>query len=400
MKLYFLWLKRILFSSQSLFQFSSLFSLIGLVLAVCSLTVAVLIINAFSTGLESVLIDRQGHVQVQSDHTFESEESLDWLSDYQEDIKNQVFFLSFEGLIVEGQSFKGALFEAIEDEKIKELAFFKKRLQEGALNKTSPFILIGSELAKQLKVSVGDQLSVVVPQSKEGVFSRRQAQFELAGIMDFGSYEFNSFFVLMPLSSAQKFLFPQSPHQVSGIKLWLWNKDKSTGISQDIAQILGDSYLVTSWKSADPVFFEIIESDKKIIFFVLLILIVSAGFNVSSSLFVQVFRRAKEINLLKAIGIRQSSLRNLFLLNALVLGCLGSSAGLILGLIFCRLLIFLQNQWQLIPIQTYQISEMTWSWRFSDLLFIFFISLLIIVLSAVLPARRAYKMNIKQALSY
>ena len=57
-----------------------------------------------------------------------------------------------------------------------------------------------------------------------------------------------------------------------------------------------------SWKDMDRHFFEVIESDKKIIFLVLLILMIVAGFNVSSSLFVQVFRKTKEISIFKSFG--------------------------------------------------------------------------------------------------
>ena len=143
-----------------------------------------------------------------------------------------------------------------------------------------------------------------------------------------------------------------------------------------------------------------IESDKKIIFLVLLILIVSAGFNVSSSLFIQVFKRTKEISILKAMGVRKGVIRNLFLLNGFILGFFGSVLGIIFGLLIFGLLVFLQNQWSFIPAQSYQISEIAWSWSFFDLLQIFLVSLFVIVLSSVLPARRAYKMNVKRALSY
>ena len=397
MNLYILWFRRILFSPQALFQFSSLFSLFGLVLAVASLTVALLAVNSFSAGLELVLIDRQGHILVQSESPSSKEELWEELSFYENQIENEVFFLSFEALLVKDKLFKGVLFEAIEDEKLKELSFFKKRLLEGDLESGAEHsIIIGSELGKILNLSVGSQVSVISAQSEDPLFSRQQAEFQVAGVIDFGRHDFNSFFALMPLSSAKKMGFDK----ISGVKLWLKDKEQSFSLTRELSQNLSSLYSVQSWRSADPVFFEIIQSDKKIIFFVLIVLVISAGFNISSSLFTQVFRRTKEINILKALGIENARLRNLFLLNGLVLGCAGVFLGILLGLSACYLLVFIQNKWYIIPAQTYQIHEIVWRWNDSDLFLIFSLSLLVIVLSSILPARRACKINIKQALSY
>ena len=428
MNLYTLWLRRVLFSSQTLFQFSSLFSLFGLVLAVASLTVALLAVNGFSAGLEKILVNRQGHILVQPAVPSSREEILEELSFYRGDIDRELFFFSFEALLVKDSSFKGVLFEAIEDDKIERLSFLKTSLLEGSLNHSTKVnreksseealgrfqegnlesltkreskdladsLFIGSELAKVLNLSVGSKLSAVIAGSEDPLFSRKRADFQVKAVLDFGRHDFNSSFALLPLSSAQKLGFDK----LSGVKLWLKDSRQSLPLSQKLSQSLPPSYSVKSWMSADPAFFEIIQSDKKIIFFVLIILVVSAGFNVSSSLFIQVFKRTKEINLLKALGVESSHLRNLFLLNGLILGFAGSIFGIILGLFVCWLLILIQNKWSLIPAQTYQINEIVWEWSFYDLFLIFFLSLFVITLSSALPARRASKLNIKTALSY
>jgi len=394
MNFYTLWLRRVLFSSQTLFQFSSLFSLFGLVLAVASLTVALLAINGFSAGLESILVNRQGHILVQSDPPSSKEEILEELFSYRESIDKKLFFFSFEALLVKDSSFKGVFFEAIEDDKIKELSFLKHNLLEGSLENSGKSLLVGSELAKTLKLSVGSELSAVL--TGETLFSRKRINFQVGAILDFGRHDFNSSFALLPLSSVQKLGFDK----LSGVKIWLKDGTQSLALSQKMSETLPPSYSAQSWIQADPTFFEIIQSDKKIIFFVLIVLVLAAGFNVSSSLFIQVFKRTKEINLLKALGVESSHLRNLFLLNGLILGFAGSFIGILLGLLVCRLLIMIQNKWSFIPAQTYQISKIAWEWSFSDLALIFFLSLFVIVLSSVLPARRAYHRNIKTALSY
>ena len=220
MAFYILWLKRVLFS-RAVFQFSSLFSLFGLVLAVSVLTVAVLAVSGFSSALEKTIIDKQGHLRIQSENEVFKEELLEVTADYKEFWDKQFFFLSFEALVIKGQSFKGAFFEAIEDESLKNLSFFKNRMIEGDLSFQQPFIVLGSELAKELNLSVGSELSVITSQGSN--FSRKQAQFKLAGIIDFGRYEFNSFFALLPLSMSELLDF----NKVSGLSVWLKNKNQT-----------------------------------------------------------------------------------------------------------------------------------------------------------------------------
>ena len=348
MNFYTLWLRRVLFSSQTLFQFSSLFSLFGLVLAVASLTVALLAINGFSAGLEKILVNRQGHILVQPATPSSREEILEELSFYREDIERELFFFSFEALLVKDSSFKGVLFEAIEDDKIEQLSFLKTSLLEGSLNhstkvsrensseevlesfqegdleslikrepkKLADSLFIGSELAKVLNLSVGSKLSAVISGSEDLLFSRKRTDFQVKAILDFGRHDFNSSFALLPLSSAQKLGFDK----LSGVKLWLKDSRQSLPLSQKLSQSLPPSYSVKSWMSADPAFFEIIQSDKKIIFFVLIILVISAGFNVSSSLFIQIFKRTKEINLLKALGVESSHIEKSFFIKRIDFG--------------------------------------------------------------------------------
>ena len=396
MNFYWLWLKRILFSSQTVFQFSALFSFFGLILAVASVTVALLAVEGFSSGLEKALIGRQGHLRIQAkDHIFK-EELLEDISAYKDFFANQVLFLSFEGLILRDSRFKGVVFEAVEDEKLKSLSFLKKHILEGDLESSEDFVVLGSDLARELKVSVGSLVSVIVSRSEDSYFSKKQARFKVSAIADFGRHEFNSSFVLMPLSSAGSLGF----NQISGVNLWIKNQDQASFLKHKLESSLEDFYFVRLWKDMDRSFFEVIESDKKIIFFILLILIVSAGFNVSSSLFVQVFRKTKDISILKAMGAKRGLIRNLFLFNGLVVGFFGSAIGILAGLFVCYMLIFIQNKWRLIPAKIYQVNEIVWDWRNSDLLLIFIASLIIVILSSLLPANRACKMNVKTGLSH
>lgn len=397
MGFYGLWLKRVVFSSKTIFQFSALFSLFGLVLAVASLTVAILVVNGFSSGLEKAIVEKQGHLRIQAKDAVSRETLLNDISPYKKFIAHQALFSSFEGLILQGTNFKGVIFEAVEDEKLKSLSFLKERILEGRLDHPEPFVIVGSDLAQELQIEAGAKVLVTTSDSTKGHFSRRSpSPFKVSGIVDFGRHKLNSFLVVMPLSVAPSL----GKERVSGVNVWLKNPAKVLLVQKRMRKGLRDSYIIQSWKDMDKYFFEVIESDKKIIFLVLLILMVVAGFNVSSSLFVQVFRKTKEISILKALGAKKELIRGLFLINGLIFGLVGSVFGLILGFFFCYILIVLQNTFRFVPAKVYKVNEMVLDWQTTDILFIFIASVSVVILSSLLPAYRAYKMDVKRGLSH
>ena len=157
---------------------------------------------------------------------------------------------------------------------------------------------------------------------------------------------------------------------------------------------------MSSWKDLERNFFEVIEMDKKIIFLVLLILIFAAGFNVSASLFVTVFRRTREISILKALGASGKLIAGLFLMEGLVLGLTGAVLGAGLGLSLCYGLLKLQSHWNFIPLEVYQANEIVLRLNSSDAVKVLAATLTVSFLASWLPALRAYKRDVTEGLTW
>lgn len=391
---YKLWLKRVLFSTRNLFQFSSLFSLFGLILGVASLTTALLVVEGFSTGLKRAIWDISGHVIVLSETPLSKKNFQEKIKPHQSAIKNQIDFLSFEGLILKSGNFKGALFEGVDINGLQKNARLKNRLIKGSLFGGEDFLIVGSALANELNLQHGSLVSVVAPQSGPRL-SRKQKMFTVSAVVDFGRHTLNSRYVLMPLSSAQ--VLKQQAGKFSGSRFWL--KDASQ--SEDIVLNLRMNHpllRVSSWRDIEKDFFKVIEMDKRIIFFVLLILILAAGFNVSGSLFVTVFRRTREISILKAMGAGKGLIAGLFLMEGLILGVIGAFLGVFLGWGVCKGLLWLQNQWNFIPLDVYQANEIVLSIKGADIPIIFAVTLTVSFLASLLPAIRAYNRDVTEGL--
>ena len=397
MNFYLLWAKRSLFSLRAMFQFSALFSLFGLVLSVACLTLVILVIEGFSSALEDSMVSRQGHLRVVAHRPLPKRQILQDMAPYKDKILNQVPFAEFEGLIVKGDQFKGAIFEAVEDKSLKTSPFLKNRIfNKGKGNPSGLFLIPGAGLAEELKLKPGDTVKALAPPLDNSHRLMRSASVKIEAIADFGRHEFNSYLSIAPLSLTKKL----GMKGVSGLNIWLKQKSQTDWLKKQIQKDSQGFYSVSSWKDKDKAFFQVIESDKKIIFFVLFVLIAAAGFNISGSLFVQVFRKTKDISILKALGAGNKTIRNIFLLKGMFLGCVGTTAGVFFGLCLCRLLIFAQNKWQIIPESIYKISSLSFQWQSLDILLLWGAGLAVALFSSVWPAKRALRMSVTQGLSF
>ena len=399
---YRLWLRRIIFSPSDVFQLTSLFSIFGLILGVAVLTIALLAVNGFSFSLQKVIVDRNGHLVFLSETKRPAEDFLEKLKTYQPEIRHSVPFLSFTGLASNSRQLKGVVFEGLDFQSFPSDLNFQKRILKGRIDLTNskPFVILGRSLAKDLKADVGDLIqAVIVEPSKNIGFSRQKQTFPVGGIADFGKHDLNSRSVLLPLSSGQELM--GQGNQASGLRIWLKDREQAKHFAKMLNYQYGDSgYQAISWMDMEKAFFNNINSDKRIIFFVLLILIIAAGFNVSSTLFVQVFKKTREISILKAMGAANSVILRIFLLRGLALGLFGGLLGLFSGLAVFQGLLFFQKKWSLLPEEVYQVSEIVLHWKTWDLVLIFISTLIVVLLASLLPARRACHIPIKEGLTY
>lgn len=389
------WIKKVLFFSNNIFKSSSLFSLLSLVLACTFLSVAILVVNGFSASLEKSLIDLNGHIMVSAPSPVSKKQFLKPLSQYKKDIQHQSPFLSFEGLLLKSKQFKGVIFEARSFKKLP--LFFKNRILKGRISNHKEGVVIGKALAQELRLKIGSPVYAIVP-LQGSILKKKSKQISVVAIIDFGSYDLNSRYVLVPLSAGQ-YLYQQAS-KVSGIRLWLYQKDKVNSFMLKIKNQMPNSFEIFSWKQLETAFFKMIESDKKIIFFVLFLLIIVAGFNTSSSLFVNVFKKTKEISILKTMGASRFLLFSIFSLKGLIIGIIGSTLGILLGSSIFFSLIEIQKKWNFIPETIYKVNPIYAEWNYKDFLLLFLATLLVTFIASLLPARRACLIDIKQGLDY
>ena len=131
---------------------------------------------------------------------------------------------------------------------------------------------------------------------------------------------------------------------------------------------------------------------------ILILIILVASFNISSMLMITVFRKTKEIGILKAIGLSSKEIRKIFIYEGLILGIEGLFSGLLVG----GILAFLLKKYRFIklPEMVYNLSRLPIQITFKDILFMCIAVIVIVALSTFYPAHRAGRLNPAEALRY
>jgi lipoprotein-releasing system permease protein len=196
-------------------------------------------------------------------------------------------------------------------------------------------ILLGSRLASRLSVYPGDIVTLVpVTQAKVnpalGVAVPRFWKFEVTGLFDTGMFQYDNQFVVMSRPLAQR--FTGLGDAVSGIAVRVDDPDRAPEIGAALEERLGYPYRALDWQTQNSSLFSALQLEKLAMGLVIFFIMVVAAFNIVGTLTMVVTDKTREIGILKAMGLTSAAIRRVFLVQGAVIGLVGTTIGLILGL--------------------------------------------------------------------
>jgi lipoprotein-releasing system permease protein len=203
-----------------------------------------------------------------------------------------------------------------------------------------PGILVGRELVKQTHLYQGEEVRVVSPLSDPsnpdatGTPIPFNRDYRVAGIFFTGMYEYDLKYVYVSLDSFQEFL--DRGDAVDGIEVRIHDPDDSS-VAERIRITLGPSYSVKDWKELNRSLFSALKLEKIAMFIVLGIVILVASFSIVGNLIMVVVEKQREIALLKTLGASDNSVMQLFAIQGLLIGLIGTTLGVLFGLGACYL---------------------------------------------------------------
>jgi lipoprotein-releasing system permease protein len=200
---------------------------------------------------------------------------------------------------------------------------------------TRPGVIIGRELAKNLRLYPGDDVNIISPFGGIGPSGAipKSKPFRIAGIFFSGMFEYDTKFVYLALPAAQKF-FDQTG-QATGIEAKVANADETEPVVARIQAALGGKYEVRDWKDLNKSLFSALKIEKILMFVLLCFIILVAAFSIIANGTMLVMEKGREIAILKAMGASDGGILGTFLLLGLFIGALGTLTGMVAGVLGC-----------------------------------------------------------------
>ncbi len=206
-------------------------------------------------------------------------------------------------------------------------------LPPDAPRRTLPGILIGRELARSLRVYIGDEVDLVSPQGGVGPTGAipKSKPFRIAGEFYTGMLEYDSKYAFVSLPVAQRFC--ERPDEITGIELRVKNDDHTEGVMARLGKALGAAYSVRDWKELNRGLFAALKLEKILMFVALSFIVLVAAFSIIANGVVMVFEKKREIAMLRAMGMETKSVVAVFLLVGTLIGSIGIGLGVSIGLV-------------------------------------------------------------------
>ncbi len=256
-------------------------------------------------------------------------------------------------------------------------------------------VLIGSELAGNLRVRAGDDVVLMFPSQLSTI--PKMAKFKVRSLFHSGMYEYDANLCYITLTDAQK-LFDLPAGSVSGIGLKLSDWDSSAIMEKYFQQVLKYPYWVRSWQRMNGNLFAALKLEKIMMFIILGLIILVASFNIISNLLLLSVEKAREIGIMSAVGIPRVRIGLVFFWEGVITGGTGIILGFICGI--SAVLALAKYQFIKLPADVYYMDHLPAKIVPFDVASVAVAALFITIVAAIYPAWQATRMNPLDAIRY
>jgi len=391
-------------------SFISLISMAGIALGVAALITVLSVMNGFQKEVRARILSVVAHVQI----TGPRGELAQWAGVAEAARRNPAVlaaapYVNGQAMLVNEATARGALVRGIDPARETRVAEVATKVIAGRLDALVPGefgIVLGADLARSLGVHLGDRVTVIAPQglvTPAGVVPRLRS-FRVVGEFQVGHYEYDSGLALMHIADAQR-LF-QLGDGASGVRLKLADLFESRRVARELYREIGGDILISDWTRSHANFFRAVEIEKTMMFIILMLIVAVAAFNVVSTLVMAVTDKQSDIAILRTLGASPASIMQVFMVQGVVIGVLGTllgvAGGIALALNIDVVVPFLERllKMQFLSKEVYFISELPSDLHASDVVAITSVALVLALVATIYPSWRASRVRPAEALRY
>jgi lipoprotein-releasing system permease protein len=313
------------------------FSLLGIMLGVATLIVVTSVFNGFSAEFLKQILEFQGDLSVMS-RDGPALAGFDELAESVRKVPGVVSatpILDQQAVILASNNWSAVHIRGERVEDIKRNRDLADHIVEGSLDDLgNDAIMLGAQNAQSLGVHAGDTvglLAIAGTGPGTGTLPPRKS-FRLAATFDTGFGQFDKGFAFVSLQTAQS-LFAV-PDGVTSLQVFVDDPENLGRYRGPIAQAAGDRTRLYDWQSGASPYLTLVRTQRSVVFFILVLIIVVAAFNVVSSMIMLVRSKGHDIAILRTMGATRGMVLRIFMLTGASIGAIGTVLGLVAGLAF------------------------------------------------------------------
>lgn len=392
-------------------SFISFISVFGIAIGVWALITVISVMNGFEKELTHRILGMASHATINRfSGQIGSPDALIQKALATESVVAAAPFTEAEVMIYQSSRVSGALMRGIEPEKEIKVSKIAEEMTIGDVNQLQAGeynIILGQELASALGVVVGEKVSVVSPQTNitaVGVIPRMK-RFNVVGIFEVGMYEYDRSMMFAHVADVAK-LLRHAEGEVGGIRLKLDDMDKAREVAQEVAKQTGIDYWVSDWTRRHANFFSAVQTERRVMFIILAIILVVASMNIISTMIMVVTDKQSDIAILRTIGASPRSIMMIFIVQGTVIGLIGATLGMVIGVLTAlnveNIVGFIEGLFgmKFLAPDIYYISNIPSDLHWDDVWLTGLLAFTVSVLATLYPASRAARVQPAEALRY
>jgi lipoprotein-releasing system permease protein len=323
---------------EGFISFIAAISFFSLMIGVAALIIVMAVMNGFRKELLDKILGLNGHMVIQPIDAA----LTDW--DQVTTRVSQVPGVLLAEPVVQGQALasspfnaSGVLVRGVRVADLAKLGSIANNIRQGSLDgfDRSQGVVIGTRLANQLSLQVGDNLSLISPRGAVTPMGMtpRIKPYRVAAIFEIGMSEYDSSIVFMPLPEAQAYF--NRAGDVTAIEVFVDNPDRIDSYKKPIADAAQRPVYLIDWRRQNATFFGALQVERNVMFIILNLIVLVAALSILSALTMLVKDKTRNIAILRTMGASQGSVMRIFLMTGTAIGVIGTMTGFVVGTVFC-----------------------------------------------------------------